>query len=264
MQAQKSTVIASNEELAILYQQGDREAVKALYEQNTGLIYRFAYSYYMQNIDRCISCGISSDDIAQEAFFAICEAAKAYKAAEEYKFTTYLSRHLKNCFNGLVGYRTDKQKYEPLNNCDSLNRPAGNDESETEKGDLLEDPNSSAAFDYIEDSDYSRELHEVISHCLSEISEEQSLVIKSRYYANKTMKQTGQDIGKSAEQIRQIEAKALRALRHPRRARILKSFLYETSEAYTATGFSAWKSGGSVEERLLERAEWQKSIDKYS
>jgi len=244
------------------YQQGDKHTLKALYEQNRGVIHSFSYSCYANNTNRCLSCGITAEDITQEAFFAVCEAAKAYKAADEYKFTTYLSRHLKNCFARLTGYTTDKQKAESLNNCDSLNRTVGDDESETEKGDLLKDPNASAAFKCIEDNIYNRELHEVINRCLNELTEEQQFIIKSRYYGNKTMKQTGQEINKSIERVRQIETKALRELRHPRRARMLKSFLYETSAAYDLTGWSAWKSGGSVEERLLERAEWRKTIDK--
>ena len=262
MQAQKCTLKATNEELAVGYQRGDKHALNRLTEQNRGIIHSFSYSCYANNTNRCNSCGITAEDIAQEAFFAVCEAAKAYKAADEYKFTTYLSRHLKNCFARLTGYTTDKRKAEPLNNCDSLNRTVGDDENQTEKGDLLEDPNSSAAFEYIEDNVYNHELHEAIDRCLNELTKEQSLVIKSRYYANKTLRQTGQDIGKTTERVRQIEVKALRELRHPRRARILKSFLYETSEAYIATGFSAWKSGGSVEERLLERAEYRRTVDK--
>ena len=46
-----------------------------------------------------------------------------------------------------------------------------------------------------------------------------------RRTANHTLEEVGQDFEVTRERIRQIEAKALRKLRHPSRSRILKSFV---------------------------------------
>ncbi|MDO4270395.1 MAG: hypothetical protein Q4C72_05635 [Eubacteriales bacterium] len=53
------------------------------------------------------------------------------------------------------------------------------------------------------------------------------------------------------------EQKGLRKLRHPQNARRLEPYREQiiTTHAYHGTGFSAWKYGGSVEERIIERPE---------
>ena len=49
-----------------------------------------------------------------------------------------------------------------------------------------------------------------------------------REKANHTLEEVGQDFAVTRERIRQIEAKALRKLRHPSRSRILKNFVENT------------------------------------
>ena len=47
------------------------------------------------------------------------------------------------------------------------------------------------------------------------------------YYESRTLEEVGQMFGVTRERIRQIEAKALRKLRHPSRSRKLKDYMVE-------------------------------------
>ena len=64
---------------------------------------------------------------------------------------------------------------------------------------------------------------------LSPLAPREERVLKMRYgigeRSNHTLEEVGQDFEVTRERIRQIEAKALRKLRHPSRSRMLKSFV---------------------------------------
>ena len=76
-------------------------------------------------------------------------------------------------------------------------------------------------FDQIYKSELIMQIHEV----LNTLTEKERTVIKYRFYGPYTLEETGKRFGTSRERIRQIEAKALRKLRHPIRSKKLKDFL---------------------------------------
>ena len=76
-------------------------------------------------------------------------------------------------------------------------------------------------FDQIYKSELIIQIHEV----LNTLTERERTVIKYRFYGPYTLEETGKRFGTTRERIRQIEAKALRKLRHPIRSRKLKDFL---------------------------------------
>jgi RNA polymerase primary sigma factor len=64
---------------------------------------------------------------------------------------------------------------------------------------------------------------------LSTLAPREARVLRMRFgigeQSNRTLEEVGQDFDVTRERIRQIEAKALRKLRHPSRSRSLKGFL---------------------------------------
>lgn len=52
----------------------------------------------------------------------------------------------------------------------------------------------------------------------------QGQVLRQRFQENRTLKETGESMGVTIEQVRQLEAKALRSLGHSRKTKILKAF----------------------------------------
>ncbi|RMF90526.1 MAG: RNA polymerase sigma factor RpoD, partial [Nitrospinota bacterium] len=105
----------------------------------------------------------------------------------------------------------------------SLETPVGDGDSQL--GDFIEDTSFSSPFEVVSDQD----LAEHICKILTTLSPREEKVIKMRFGIGgesiHTLEEIGQGFQLSRERIRQIEAKALKKLRHPTRSQKLRSFL---------------------------------------
>ena len=105
----------------------------------------------------------------------------------------------------------------------SLETPVG-EEDDSHLGDFIEDKGAVCPQEAI----MNHNLAENTLKVLSTLSPREEQVLKLRFgigeRANHTLEEVGQDFEVTRERIRQIEAKALRKLRHPSRSRLLKSF----------------------------------------
>jgi RNA polymerase primary sigma factor len=108
----------------------------------------------------------------------------------------------------------------------SMETPIGDDE-DSHLGDFIED---SSAVSPLEDAT-SRSLAEATHQILASLTPREAKVLRMRFGIDMTTDHTLEEVGKqfdvTRERIRQIEAKALRKLRHPSRANYLRSFLEE-------------------------------------
>ena len=106
----------------------------------------------------------------------------------------------------------------------SLETPIG-EEEDSHLGDFIPDEDTPAPAD----AAASTILREVIERELHTLTPREALVIKLRFGLldgrPRTLEEVGQEFEITRERIRQIEAKALRKLRHPSRARHLRGFL---------------------------------------
>jgi RNA polymerase primary sigma factor len=105
----------------------------------------------------------------------------------------------------------------------SLETPVGEEEG-SQLGDFIEDKSAVSPQDAIVNNNLAENARRV----LATLSPREEQVLKMRFgigeRANHTLEEVGQDFDVTRERIRQIEAKALRKLRHPSRSRLLKSF----------------------------------------
>jgi RNA polymerase primary sigma factor len=106
----------------------------------------------------------------------------------------------------------------------SLESPIGDDE-DSELGMFIEDEFSPTPMQ----AAYQSLLKEKIEEVLATLSPREARVLRLRFGLNSdkayTLEEVGEKFGLTRERIRQIEGKALRRLRHPRRARQLKEYL---------------------------------------
>jgi len=106
----------------------------------------------------------------------------------------------------------------------SLETPIG-EEEDSHLGDFIEDKK----FMLPSDAAISLNLAEQTRKVLATLTPREEKVLRMRFgigeKADHTLEEVGQDFAVTRERIRQIEAKALRKLRHPTRSRKLKSFL---------------------------------------
>lgn len=241
----------TNEQLALACQAGDRQAIAQLWEQTKALICSWCYHYYERGRDRCAACGVELADLQQEGFLALLDAVQAFRPEQEYKFTSYLNFPLKNRCNALLGKRGAPRL---LNGCGSLDETIGKDK-ETAIMDMIADPSAGEEFESAEDREYTRQLHEALQEAMDTLQEKHRDILQWRYYDGLTLQQCGERMQCTPEYIRQLSKQAIYRMRKGQAMKILSRFLDESSRAYTGTGFQAWKSGGSVQERMAERVE---------
>ncbi len=107
----------------------------------------------------------------------------------------------------------------------SLESPINDDEEDSELGMFIEDQVTPTPIQ----STYANLLREKVQEVLDTLPPREARILRLRFGLENgrayTLEEVGQKFGLTRERIRQIESKALRRLRHPRRARQLKDYL---------------------------------------
>ena len=256
---------ATNTALAALAAAGNAFALGQLWEVNKGFVRRQLWQWYEKNKPVADNAGLSFEDLVQEGYFAVDYAAKHYDP-ERGSFTTVLSYALMHqirsatCGEHARVIATEDGRRmavsaNPLNECSSLDAPLdADDEGSSTRGEIIEDPAASQAFQTAEDEIYNEELHDALEEALSKLADREADVLRRRYYEDKSLRRVGEEIGVHAERVRQIEAGAFRKLRKcPQLTRWRDEVI--STRAWRKTGFSAWNHRGSVEERTVEYLE---------
>lgn len=113
-----------------------------------------------------------------------------------------------------------KVSWQPL----SLEHPVG-EEEDSELGSFIEDENTPTPSQSV----YDNLLREKVEEVLATLTPREARILRLRFGLQNgrsyTLEEVGQKFGLTRERIRQIEGKALRRLRHPRRSRHLRDYL---------------------------------------
>ena len=110
-------------------------------------------------------------------------------------------------------------------NTTSLESPVGDGDDDSVLGDFISDDRQLSPYE----STSQQMLRENVEEVLSALSDREARVLKMRFGLNDnkmmTLEEVGKKFGVTRERIRQIEAKALRKLKHPSRRKKLQDFL---------------------------------------
>lgn len=253
---------ATNAALAALAAAGNTFALGQLWEVNKGFVRRQLWKWYAKNKPVADNAGLTFEDLTQEDF-AVDFAATHYNA-EQGSFTTYLNYALlKQIRTATCGEHARVVPTEdgrrvavsanPLNECSSLDvRLDEADEGSSTKGETIEDPAATQAFQQAEDGVYTEELHTALETAMTQhLTEREADVLRRRYYDGQTLQAIGEELGVRGERVRIIEGKAIRKMKGLSSIQRWHDDVI-TTRAWHGTGWNAWNRYGSVEERTAE------------
>ena len=193
----------SNEEIAVLAQTGDKDALLTLWAQ----VRRLAWKFIPRWRAATTAGGLEDADLEQIAFVGLMRAVDSFRPDAEWRFSTIFVRAVQNELAAAVG-RTDRQLSDPLRFAVSLDLPASPDaDEELRLADMLEDPQAAEAF-------RRAEVFGALEPFLSDLPADQQAALYRRYWLELPPGETD----------RRSHDAALRALRHPSRSRQLREF----------------------------------------
>lgn len=252
---------ATNAALAALAKTGDSFALGQLWEINKGLLRSLFWKWYPAHKTLADAHGLTADDFEQEGFFAVQYAAEHYDPARG-SFATALGyaaqRQLRETLcQGRARRVVDKAGREtvisanPLNHCASLDVPL-TDDTDTTLGDTIAD--ESSGMEQAEETIYRQQLHADLDTALDKLTDAERAAIRARFYENKSIRETGEQLGVTPSRARTLESNGLRKLRvNPRLMRYREEYI--STHAWHGTGFASWNHSGSVQERTVEGLE---------
>lgn len=241
----------TNEELAVLIQNGDDGYLPTLWEQVRKLIKIKAerYSYLLKENGKRVDPEDFTDDLIQAGYFAVLDAVKYYNPSSGIKFTSYLENTLKKAFREAAGIRTSKR--DPLDSALHLDTPCGED-GDSSIIDLIGDPGSDMV--QIEESIYNRELHSALEDALSVLTDREREILTLRYYFGVNYSKQAASKNVCSQYISQVASEAFEKIRNNRQIMTqLAGFMpqYEYNP-FRFTGYSSWQQSDlSVQDRYL-------------
>ena len=191
----------TNEELAMMIQDGDESKVPELWEQVRKLYLKKSIHYYDSHRELCSRCGVELDDIQQQAFFAFLQSVEAYNPESGLSFLAFINYPFQTEMQNLTGTRTALTRLDPLNSCASLDKEI---DTEDGSGDTLGDfvPDLTA-LDFLELLD-AESVGEMIRAEVRKLSAPVCDVIESYYFNGQTLGTIAKRLGLSFERVRQL------------------------------------------------------------
>jgi RNA polymerase primary sigma factor/RNA polymerase sporulation-specific sigma factor len=204
----------SNEELAKMYQQGNKAALDEIIENNKGVVFKLANKYYTSYTN-----SIDREDLEQEGFIGLIIAAERYdfEKSNRAQFITYAVYWVNHKINRFIQYRN-------TNNEISLNKVVDSEsESETEFGELLDA--SKFGYEGVEEQFCRKQLRKELEEVMKEntsLREREIIKLLYGWYDNECMfiKEVGDLFCIAPFNVKNTRNKALLKMRNSKWGRL--------------------------------------------
>lgn len=240
----------SNEELVAGIQAGQTDLMAQLWENVEKLI-SWRANRFLSAISATNQChGAEIGDLVNSGYFAVLAAVKTYEPGQS-KFSSWLLQYLQTAFAEATGYRTEKQRSDPLRYALSMDMPLEDEGGDT-LGDLQADPAATIPFENVDAEIFRGQLRNALDEAISNLPDIQALVIRRHYWDQQTLEEIGEAIDKSTERVRQLEEKAIRAMRKQPCSHHLEAFVDRWTPYYLHVGpIEFQRTHSSATERLV-------------
>lgn len=230
----------SNEELAVMIQEGKTEYYSQLWTQNEKLLYLYLHRFKHNSQERIDSYGLTDEDIIQELYFALLKAVESFDSKKEYKFTTYLHYHVLNTFRALVGAH---KKTDLLNISASLDNLVSDSPEDGTFIDLIADESAEEEFCKLEESICNEDVREILDEAMQNyLSPAELKRIREYFFNNKTIQKISEEENCSHSAVSYSIKNGLNKIKRSPEGERLRSFC--DIDLYDGNGYEAFRNRG--------------------
>lgn len=225
----------TNEELVLAIQQGDSDKMPKLWTQIERLV-----SWKANKLINALgdNCPVEFDDLYNSGYIALCNAVERYDLGRG-AFSTYFMLHLKTAFAEATGYRSEKQRRDPLHHASSLDDPVpGTDDMVL--GDFI--PDGTDLEDDTVEKIWQKELHEALEKALSTLLPTEEQVLRTMYYDGLSLSEVAENIGVTYENAKYLNHKAIGKLRRGEARKCIEPFIDCRTNFYLHTRVQSYES----------------------
>ncbi len=256
--------IESNESLAVLIQNGRTDLYPLLWNQVQAFVRKIANMYASMDFGER---KLEFDDLYQSGYLALVEAVKTFRPDQGKSFMGWLCYYLKGEFANVGGYRTNKEKSDPIHNAISLSTKLYDSFDGEALEDVIIDSMASEAFIRAEDRIFTYQLHNALESIIEALPKVDAGIIRKYYYEGKNGADLAAELGVSQSYIHERRKNALKALRHTmvvhRRLKEFQQYLEDCTPYYANVGVNRFNSThtSSVENAVLIRERLRSNSD---
>jgi RNA polymerase sigma factor (sigma-70 family) len=208
--------------------------------------------------------GADFNDLYQCGYIALAAAVETFEPKQG-SFTHWLAYYFKNEIANFFGYKTKRQREDPLHKSLSLDAPIIEGDNDYTLADTIRDDTD--PYETIDEQVFREQLHDELEIALTKLTENQEVVIRRRYYKNQPTETVAKELNVTKQNVSQSEHQGLRAIKNSKSGNRLYKYLCpdgerridERTNFYRRSSLDSFNSTGlsAVELIAIQREDWR-------